>query len=82
VDAATALGLPQDVAETLAFATIEGAGTMLTQTAEQPAVLRQQVTSPGGTTAAAIAVLEDQQTRRIFAEALKAAFDRSKELGS
>jgi len=82
VDAATALGLPQDVAETLAFATIEGAGTMLTQTSEQPAVLRQQVTSPGGTTAAAIGVLESQETRRIFAEALKAAFDRSKELGS
>ena len=82
VDAAVALGLPQNIAETLAFATIEGAGTMLIQTREQPAVLREQGTSPGGTTAAAIAVLEDAGTRRIFDDALKAAWARSKELGS
>lgn len=82
VDAAVGLGLPQGTAETLAYATIEGAGTMLVQTGEQPAALRQQVTSPGGTTAAAIAVLEDRATRRIFEEALRAAHARSKELGS
>lgn len=82
VDAAVELGLPRDVAETLAFATIDGAGTMLAQTGEQPAELRRQVTSPGGTTAAAIAVLEEEGTRRIFEQALRAARDRSKELGS
>jgi pyrroline-5-carboxylate reductase len=82
VDAAVELGLTQQTAETLAFATIEGAGTMLVQTGSEPAVLRQQVTSPGGTTAAAIAVLEDQEIRRIFSEALHAAHARSKELGS
>ncbi len=82
IEAALELGLPQQTAETLAFATIEGAGTMLVQTGERPAVLRQQVTSPGGTTAAAIEVLEDAQVRRIFTEALHAAHARSKELGS
>jgi pyrroline-5-carboxylate reductase len=48
----------------------------------EPQDLRTQVTSPGGTTAAAIAVLEDAGARAIFAKALTAARDRSKELGS
>lgn len=82
VDAATSLGLPQSVAETLAYATLEGAGTMLVQIGESPSVLREQVTSPGGTTAAAIEVLEERQTRQIFADALRAAYERSKELGA
>ena len=82
VDAGTQLGLPPDVASTLAFATIEGAGVMLQQTGELPATLRQQVTSPGGTTAAAIEVLESRKARDLIADALRAARDRSKELGS
>lgn len=81
VDASIELGLPPDVAATLAFATIEGAGVMLRQTGESPAVLRAQVTSPGGTTAAAIEVLESEEVRAAFAEALRAAHRRSKELG-
>jgi pyrroline-5-carboxylate reductase len=75
------LGLPQDVAETLAAATIEGAGAMLHQTGEKPETLRAQVTSPGGTTEAAIAVLETGRVREAFAAALRAARDRSVELG-
>jgi pyrroline-5-carboxylate reductase len=82
VEAAADLGLPADVASTLAFATIEGAGVMLQQTGERPATLRQQVTSPGGTTAAAIEVLESGKARELIADALRAARDRSKELGS
>jgi pyrroline-5-carboxylate reductase len=82
VDAGVALGLPRDVAETLAFATIEGSGRMLRETGEPPAVLRAQVTSPGGTTAAALAVLEAMAVRAAFGEALRAAHRRSKELGS
>ena len=82
LDASIELGLPPDVAATLAFATIEGAGVMLRQTGESPAVLRAQVTSPGGTTAAAIEVLEAEEVRAAFAEALRAAHRRSKELGS
>jgi pyrroline-5-carboxylate reductase len=82
VDAAIELGLAPDVAATLAFATIEGAGAMLQQTGEAPATLRAQVTSPGGTTAAAVEVLEVEGVRHLFAQALQAAHRRSKELGS
>ncbi len=82
VDAGVALGLPRDVAETLAFATIEGSGRMLRETGEPPAVLRAQVTSPGGTTAAALAVLEAMALRAAFGEALRAAHRRSQELGT
>jgi len=81
VDAGIELGLAKDVASTLVFATIEGAGVMLQQTGEQPAVLRQQVTSPGGTTAAAIEVLESKAVRGSIVDALRAARDRSEELG-
>jgi len=82
VDAGVALGLPRDVAETLTYATLEGSAKMLRQTGEVPAVLRAQVTSPGGTTAAALAVLESRAVRAAFHEALEAARDRSVELGS
>lgn len=81
VEAGVALGLPRDVAETLTFATIEGAGSMLRQTGEAPAVLRAQVTSPGGTTAAALAVIEAMAVRAAFGEAVRAAHRRSQELG-
>ena len=82
VDAGVALGLARDVAETLTFATIDGSGHMLTTTREQPAVLREQVTSPGGTTAAALEILESRRVRDAFRDALRAARDRSRELGS
>ncbi len=82
VEAGVALGLPRDVAETLTFATIEGSGTMLRTTGDPPAVLRAQVTSPGGTTAAALSVLEAMAVRAAFGEALRAAHRRSKELGA
>ena len=81
VDSGVELGLDPDVAATLAFATIEGAGVMLQQTGEAPATLRAQVTSPGGTTAAAVEVLDGEGVKAAFAEALRAAHRRSKELG-
>jgi pyrroline-5-carboxylate reductase len=55
---------------------------MLRETGEPPAVLRAQVTSPGGTTAAALEVLEAKAVRAAFAEAVRAAYERSRELGS
>jgi pyrroline-5-carboxylate reductase len=82
VEAGVELGLEREVAETLTFATIEGAGRMLVETGEKPAVLRKQVTSPGGTTEAAIGVLDERDVAGAFAEALAAAKRRSKELGS
>lgn len=82
VEAAVAQGLSRDVAETLTYATITGAAAMLTETGESPAALRAQVTSPGGTTAAALQVLEAMAVRAAFGEAVRAAARRSRELGS
>lgn len=82
VEGGVNLGLPRDVAETLTYATIHGAGRMLTDAGEHPAVLRGQVTSPGGTTAAALTVLEGMAVRAAFGEAIRAAQRRSRELGS
>lgn len=81
VEAGVASGLPRDVAETLVFATIEGAGRMLSESGESPAVLRAQVTSPGGTTAAGLAALEDAAVRAAFGRAVRAAEQRSRDLG-
>lgn len=82
VEAGVSLGLARDVAETLTFATIEGSGRMLVELDTQPSVLRKQVTSPGGTTEAAIGVLDERDVRAVIAEALAAARRRSVELGS
>jgi pyrroline-5-carboxylate reductase len=77
------LGLSDDLAARLARATVEGAGELLFQSDLDPATLRKNVTSPGGTTAAALSVLMDE-TRGLPAlmeEAMKAAHKRARELG-
>lgn len=79
-DAGTDLGLPRETARRLAVHTALGAGRMAAEGADPPAVLREQVTSKGGTTAAALAVLEDSGVRRTFAAAVAAAARRSAEL--
>ncbi|EGF80356.1 hypothetical protein BATDEDRAFT_24855 [Batrachochytrium dendrobatidis JAM81] len=76
------LGLPADVARGLAAQTCLGAGRMLTDTGEDPAELRRKVTSPNGTTEAALNSLEGNKIRAIFAEAVQRATERSAELGS
>lgn len=60
--AGAAAGLPADLADRLARATVSGAGALLAQSGIAPGTLRQNVTSPGGTTAAALAVLMDAST--------------------
>lgn len=79
-DAGAALGLPRDTARQLAVHTALGAGRMAAESPQSPATLREQVTSQGGTTAAALAVLERAGVRAIFAEAVAAAARRSAEL--
>jgi pyrroline-5-carboxylate reductase len=79
--AARAEGLPPATARRLAVETIHGAARMARELGEDPAVLREQVTSKGGTTAAALAVLEDAGIRATFARAVHAARMRSAELG-
>ena len=77
--AARAEGLPA-TARRLAVETIHGAARMVRELGEEPALLREQVTSKGGTTAAALAVLEAEGVRETFARAVRAARLRSEEL--
>ena len=74
-------GLPADLAERLARATVEGAGELLFQSDLDPATLRKNVTSPNGTTAAALAVLmADDGVQPLLDRAVAAAAARSREL--
>ncbi|MGA7097300.1 MAG: pyrroline-5-carboxylate reductase [Acidimicrobiia bacterium] len=81
-EAAVREGLPRDIAEDFVHRTIRGAGHLLTDTEKSPAELRSQVTSPGGTTAAAVHVLEERGFRALLEDAVRAAAKRSSELGS
>ncbi len=81
IDAGVLVGLPRTLAHDLTVQTLLGAATMLRDSGDHPAVLRENVTSPGGTTAAALHVLEDAAVRAAIANAIRAARDRSAELG-
>ena len=81
-DGGVACGLPRKLALDLAIQTVLGASTMAATTKEHPAVLREQVTSPGGTTIAGLGVLESAAVRAAFARAVKAAAQRAKELSA
>jgi pyrroline-5-carboxylate reductase len=80
-EAAVREGLPRDIAEALVHQTIRGAGHLLTETPTKASELRAQVTSPGGTTAAAMHVLEEKGFRALLEDAVRAAAHRSRELG-
>ncbi len=80
VDAGVLLGLPRDVATTLAVQTVYGSAKLLVETGEHPGRLREQVTSPGGTTAAALRELDAHGVKAAFAAAMEACRDRSREL--
>ncbi|WP_141015286.1 pyrroline-5-carboxylate reductase [Nocardioides sambongensis] len=80
IEAGVQLGLPRPTARELAVQTLLGSTSMLKESGEHPTVLREQVTSPGGTTAAALRELEVQGLRAAFHAALEAARDRSREL--
>ncbi len=73
-------GLPAETARTLAIETAYGSGLMAREISDSPAVLRQQVTSKGGTTEAALELFEARDLRGIVSLAVKAAADRSAEL--
>lgn len=82
VEAGVLLGLPRVLATELTVQTVLGAATMLRETGEHPSLLREKVTSPAGTTAAALRELERHKVRAAFLEALEAARDRSRELAA
>jgi pyrroline-5-carboxylate reductase len=76
-------GLSRDTAARLSRATVQGTGAVLAEIAEEPERLRQQVTSPGGTTEAGLAVLmADECLQSLLDATLAAAARRSRELGS
>lgn len=80
-EAGRKLGLPADLAMRLARATVSGAGELLHQSPGEAAELRRNVTSPGGTTAAALDILmADNGMQPLFDTAIKAARDRAREL--
>ncbi len=81
IDAGAELGLDRALARDLTVQTLLGAATMLVRSEEEPETLRARVTSPGGTTAAAVAVLEDAEVRATVARAMRACAARSAELG-
>ncbi|MGZ4688591.1 MAG: pyrroline-5-carboxylate reductase [Acidimicrobiia bacterium] len=74
-------GLPRDIAKTLVHQTIFGAGALLVDGDDGPEALRAAVTSPGGTTAAGLRVLEQGSLRGAILDAVTAATERSRELG-
>ena len=80
-DGGVAGGLAPQLAAELAARTVAGAAEMVLQTGETPAVLRDRVTSPGGTTQAGLAVLKEQGFHEAVVEAVTAATRRSAELG-
>ena len=80
IEAGVHLGLPRATASELVVQTVVGSAKLLRETGEHPVVLRERVTSPGGTTAAAIRELEDHKVRAAFLTALEAARDRSRAL--
>lgn len=81
-DGGVAAGLPRATALQLAIQTVKGTATLLHETDLHPAVLKDRVTSPGGTTIAGIAALEAAGVRTALISAVKAACDRADELGS
>ena len=80
IEAGVHLGLPRATSTELVIQTLVGSAKMLRETGTHPTVLREQVTSPGGTTAAALRELEVHKVRAAFLAAMEAARDRSRSL--
>ena len=80
IEAGVHLGLPRATATDLVVQTLVGSAAMLRETGTHPVVLREQVTSPSGTTASALRELEIHRVRAAFLAAMEAARNRSREL--
>jgi pyrroline-5-carboxylate reductase len=80
-DGGVMMGLPREIATDLAVQTVLGSADMIRKTGKHPAELREMVASPGGTTMAAIEVLEERGLRHTIMAAVRAASERATELG-
>jgi pyrroline-5-carboxylate reductase len=81
IDAGVHQGLTREISRELVSGTFEGSAALLRASGQLPEELRAQVTSPGGTTAAGLRMLEDRSVREAFLEAVAAATERSRQLG-
>jgi pyrroline-5-carboxylate reductase len=81
IEAGVAAGLSHEVSRQLVVGTVLGAARMMAETDAEPAELRAEVTSPGGTTTAGLRSLEFKAVRSAFIEAVAAATERSRQLG-
>lgn len=81
VEAAVAVGFSREVGQRLVQHTLAGTSELLAQSGAHPALIRESVTSPAGTTAAGLQALEARAVRAAFVEAVQAAHRRAKELG-
>ena len=81
IDAGVYMGMSRDMARTLALQTVLGSTQLVRESQKHPADLRDMVTSPGGTTAEALKVLEDGRFRATVLNAVIAAYEKSKRLG-
>ena len=82
IEAGVLLGLPRGTSTELVEQTVLGAASMLKETGQHPTVLREQVSSPGGTTMAALRELDDNKVRAAFLTAIEAAARRAHDLAS
>jgi len=80
-DGGVAAGLPRDIATLLAAQTVSGAAKMVLETGQHPGALKDQVTSPGGTTIEGVHELEKGKMRATVMNAVRAATEKSKKLG-
>ncbi len=81
IEAAVRIGFSEDTAQEPVLQTMLGSGRLLMKSGKPPAELRRMVTSPGGTTAAALKQFEDGNFKETVIKAVAAAYNRSKELG-
>ncbi|QUW22311.1 pyrroline-5-carboxylate reductase [Sporosarcina sp. Marseille-Q4063] len=81
-EAAMSKGLTKDVARSLIIQTLEGAAAMMKETGTEPAELRENVTSPGGTTAAGLQALDNRLFKETISACIESATARSRELGA
>ena len=82
IDAAVHIGLPQNEAEELVLQTMLGSAHLMQKSDKPPAELRRNVTSPGGTTDRALQVFEEGGFTKLVKEAVRAAYNRARELGN
>jgi pyrroline-5-carboxylate reductase len=81
IDAGVKMGFSRSIAQALVMQTVSGSAAYLAHTGEHPTILRNQVTSPGGTTAAGLYELERGGLRTAVADAVQAAYERAQALG-